>query len=415
MPVSPAGLAARAPLAVWICVLALLTAIAPLATDMYLPALPDVTAELGTTAQSVQLTLTAFLVGLATGQLVIGPLSDAWGRRRLLLAGTLVCLAASAACIVAPTIVVLVVARFLQGFGGAAGVVLSRAVIVDRTSGDRTVRLFSLMMAINGAAPILAPLIGSSLLGLGSWRGIFVALSVLTLVMALGAFLTIPETLPPERRTRGGLRATATDIRSVLKRPRYLGFTLVFSLAFATMFAYISGSPFVLQDTLGLSSGMYAIAFGANAVGLIGANVLNGLLAGRVRPQRVLVTSTIALALLTAALLGIVLAGLPLWPTLAVLFLTVTSIGFIAGNAAALASGEVRDLAGTGSALMGALQFGLGALVSPLVGSSPLMMAIVMLSTATLALGVLVALTRRTPAAGVPSTNPTRVDTSTGG
>ncbi len=415
MPVSPAGLAARAPLAVWICVLALLTAIAPLATDMYLPALPDVTAELGTTAQSVQLTLTAFLVGLATGQLVIGPLSDMWGRRRLLLAGTLVCLAASAACIVAPTIAVLVVARFLQGFGGAAGVVLSRAVIVDRTSGDRTVRLFSLMMAINGVAPILAPLIGSGLLGLGNWRGIFVALTVLTLVMALGAFLTIPETLPPERRTRGGLRATARDIRSALTRPRYLGFTLVFSLAFATLFAYISGSPFVLQDTLGLSSGMFAIAFGTNAVGLITANVLNGLLAGRVRPQRVLATSTIALALLTAALLGIVLAGLPLWPTLAVLFLAVTSIGFIAGNAAALASGEVRDLAGTGSALMGALQFGLGALVSPLVGSSPLMMAIVMLSTATLALGVLVALTRRTPAAGVPSTNPTRVDTSTGG
>ncbi len=414
MPVSPAGLAARAPLAVWICVLALLTAIAPLATDMYLPALPDVTAELGTTAQSVQLTLTAFLVGLATGQLVIGPLSDAFGRRRLLLAGTLVCLAASAACIVAPTIAVLVVARFLQGFGGAAGVVLSRAVIVDRTSGDRTVRLFSLMIAINGIAPILAPLIGSSLLGLGSWRGIFVALTVLTLVMALGAFLTIPETLPPERRTRGGLRATARDIRSALTRPRYLGFTLIFSLAFATLFAYISGSPFVLQDTLGLSSGMYAIAFGTNAVGLITANVLNGLLAGRVRPQRVLATSTIALALLTAALLGIVLAGLPLWPTLAVLFLSVTSIGFIAGNAAALASGEVRDLAGTGSALMGALQFGLGALVSPLVGSSPLMMAIVMLSTATLALSVLVALTRRKPTAEGPSTNPTRVETSTG-
>ena len=341
MPVSPAGLAARAPLAVWICVLALLTAIAPLATDMYLPALPDVTAELGTTAQSVQLMLTAFLVGLATGQLVIGPLSDMWGRRRLLLAGTLVCLAASAACIVAPTIAVLVVARFLQGFGGAAGVVLSRAVIVDRTSGDRTVRLFSLMMAINGVAPILAPLIGSGLLGLGSWRGIFVALTVLTLVMALGAFLTIPETLPPERRTRGGLRATARDIRSALTRPRYLGFTLVFALAFATLFAYISGSPFVLQDTLGLSSGMFAIAFGTNAVGLITANVLNGLLAGRVRPQRVLATSTIALALLTSALLGIVLQAYHCGLMLAVLFLTVTSIGFIAGNAAALASGEV--------------------------------------------------------------------------
>ncbi|GAA5128261.1 multidrug effflux MFS transporter [Pseudonocardia adelaidensis] len=394
------SLATRAPFGVWICALALLTAIAPLATDMYLPALPDVAAELGTTASNVQLTLTGFLVGLAAGQLIIGPLSDAWGRRRLLLAGTLLCLVASAACVAAPTVGVLVVARFLQGFGGAAGIVLSRAMIVDRTTGNQTVRLFSLMMAINGIAPVVAPLLGSGLLGAGSWRWIFVALSALTLLMAVGAFAAVPETLPPERRVRGGLRTTARDVRSALERPRYVGFTVAFALAFATMFTYISGSPFVLQDVLGLSSGAYALAFGANAAGLIGASIANGQLAGRVDPQRVLAVATGALVLLSVALLGIVLAGPSLWPVLAVLFLALTSLGFIMGNATALASREVRDVAGTGSALLGALQFALGAVVSPLVGSSPLVMAVVMVCASLLSLGtqVVVGRLRSTPA-----------------
>jgi DHA1 family bicyclomycin/chloramphenicol resistance-like MFS transporter len=389
------SLAARAPFGVWICALALLTAIAPLATDMYLPALPDVAAELGTTASNVQLTLTGFLVGLAAGQLVIGPLSDAWGRRRLLLAGTVVCLVASLACVVAPTVGVLVVARFLQGFGGAAGIVLSRAMIVDRTTGNGAVRLFSLMMAINGIAPVVAPLLGSGLLEAGSWRGIFVALSVLTLVMAVGAFVAVPETLPPERRVRGGLRSAGRDIRSALTRPRYVGYTLAFGFAFATLFTYISGSSFVLQEALGLSSGSYAIAFGTNAGGLIVASIVNGRLAGRADPRRVLAIGTTALVLLSVTLLGIVLTGPSLWPVLVVLFLSLTSLGFVMGNATALASREVRDIAGTGSALLGALQFGLGALVSPLVGSSPLVMAAVMASASFLSLGIQIALGRR--------------------
>lgn len=388
------SLATRAPFGVWICALALLTAIAPLATDMYLPALPDVAAELGTTASNVQLTLTGFLVGLAAGQLVIGPLSDAWGRRRLLLAGTVLCLVASAACVAAPTIGVLVVARFLQGFGGAAGIVLSRAMIVDRTTGDQTVRLFSLMMAINGIAPVVAPLIGSGLLGAGSWRWIFVALSALTLLMAVGAFSAVPETLPPERRVRGGLHTAARDVRSILRRPRYVGFTCAFALAFATLFTYISGSPFVLQETLGLSSGAYALAFGINSAGLIGASIVNGQLAGRLDPRRVLAIATTALVLLSVTLLGIVLSGPSLWPVLVVLFLALTSLGFIMGNATALASREVRDVAGTGSALLGALQFALGAVVSPLVGSSPLVMAVVMVTASLLSLGTQVAVGR---------------------
>jgi DHA1 family bicyclomycin/chloramphenicol resistance-like MFS transporter len=395
--VRPSGLAAvaaRAPLGLWITVLALLTAVAPLATDMYLPALPEVAAQLGSSASAIQLTLTAFLVGLAAGQLVIGPLSDGWGRRRLLLAGTVLCLVASVACAVAPTTGVLVVARFLQGFGGAAGVVLSRAVITDRTTGDRAVRLFSVMMAINGIAPVVAPLLGSSLLGVVGWRGIFLALALLALLMALGAAGAVPETLPAERRVRGGLRRTGRDVRSAFGRRRYLGYTLAFALAFATMFAYISGSPFVLQETLGLSTGWYALAFGVNAAGLTVASLVGGRLVGRVGARRLLAVGVAALLVLAVAYLVVVLAGAPRWPALVVLFLAVTSLGLVLGNGAALASAEVRDIAGTGSALLGALQFGLGAVVSPLVGSSPLVMAVVMVVASGLAVLALATLAR---------------------
>lgn len=394
-PTRTGGIAARAPLALWISVLALLTAIAPLATDTYLPALPAVAGDLDTTAATVQLTLTTFLVGLAVGQLVIGPLSDGWGRRRLLLAGTVLCLVASIACAFAPTVAVLVVARFLQGFGGAAGVVLSRAVITDRTTGDRTAKLFSLMMAINGVAPVVAPLLGSSLFDAVGWRGIFLVLALLTLVMVVGAAATIPETLPAELRTGSGLRAITTDIRSVAGRRLYLGYAFAFALAFATMFAYISGSPFVLQDTLGLSTGQYALVFGANAAGLVMTSVLSGRLTVRLDPRRQLVGGTTALAVLSVALLVVVLVGMPRWPALVVLFLAVSSLGFVLGNGAALAAAEVRDVAGTGSALLGALQFGLGAAVSPLVGSSPLLMAVIMVAASGLALLILVTLTRR--------------------
>lgn len=390
-PVVPADAASRTPTVLWIGVLALLTAVAPLATDMYLPAFPELAADLDTTASAVQLSLTTFLVGLALGQLVIGPLSDAWGRRRLLLAGTVLCLVAGVVCVVAPTIGVLVVARFLQGFGGAAGVVLSRAVISDRTTGARTVRLFSVMMAINGVAPVVAPLLGSSVAAVAGWRGTLAVLAALAAVMVVGASVAVPESLPVERRVSGGLRSTARDIRAVLGRRRYVGYTLAFALAFATMFAYISASPFVLQDTLGLSGAQYSIAFGVNAAAVVVTSLVSGRL--KVAPAVQMAVGTGALVVVSAAFLVVVLAGAPLWPVLVLLFLVTTCMGFVLGTGAALATGEVRDVAGTGSALLGALQFGLGAAVSPIVGSSPIAMGVTMLVTATLALVSLAVLT----------------------
>lgn len=377
----------RTPTAVWISVLALMSAIAPLATDMYLPSFPVLAAELGTTASNVQLTLTAFLVGLALGQLVIGPLSDGWGRRGLLLAGTAVCVVATLICALAPNVWVLIGARFVMGFSGGAGVVLSRAVVADRTSGPRAARLFSVMMAIQGIAPVVAPLLGGTLAGLVGWRGIFWVLTGLTGVMFIGVLATIPESLPAERRSGGGLAPMVRDVVSALRRRRYVGYSLAFALGFTALFAYISGSPFVLQGTLGLTRTQYTVAFAINAVGLAAASAANAQLVDRFTPRRLLLLGVSALVVCSGLLIVVTLSGTPRWPTLVLLFAAVLSAGFVLGNGSALAIGEVPEMAGTGSALLGALQFGLGAVVSPLVGSSAVTMAVLMLLAATLATG----------------------------
>jgi DHA1 family bicyclomycin/chloramphenicol resistance-like MFS transporter len=383
----------RAPTAVWISVLALISAIAPLATDMYLPSFPVLAAELGTTASNVQLTLTAFLVGLALGQLVIGPLSDSWGRRGLLLAGTAVCVVTTLICALAPNVWLLIGARFLMGFSGGAGVVLSRAVVADRTSGQRAARLFSVMMAIQGIAPVVAPLLGGTLAGLVGWRGIFWVLTGLTAVMFIGVLTTIPESLPAQRRG-GGLGPMVRDVASALRRRRYVGYSLAFALAFAALFAYISGSPFVLQGTLGLSRTQFTLAFAINAAGLAVSSAANAQLLRRHTPRRLLLLGVSALVACSGLLTVLTLAGTPRWPTLVVLFAAVLSVGFVLGNASALAIGEVPEMAGTGSALLGALQFALGAVVSPLVGSSPVTMAALMLLAALLAAGSFLLLAR---------------------
>lgn len=374
-------------------VLALLTAIAPLATDMYLPAFPQLARDLGTSASAVQLSLTTFMVGLALGQLVIGPLSDQRGRRGLLVAGSAVCAAAGLACALAPSIGFLVAARFVQGFSGAAGVVLSRAVVSDRARGNAAAKLFGVMMLIQGVAPVAAPLLGGTLVTAVRWRGVFAILAGVSALMLVGVLALVPETLPRERRTGGGLAATARDARTVLTNRRFLGWTGALVLGFAAMFAYISASPFVLQNVLGLSVGAYSVAFAANALGLGLVAGLGTALVDRFGARRLLAAGVTAVAVLSVLLLAdVVLLDLPRWPTLVLLFLTVSALGLVFGNATTLATEEAARAAGTGSAVMGALQFGLGALVSPLVGlrgeDDALPMAVTMV---VLALGAAVA------------------------
>ncbi|RMI02861.1 multidrug effflux MFS transporter [Cellulomonas triticagri] len=392
-PAAPATAPARALAPATTVVLALLTAIAPLATDMYLPAFPRMATELGTSATAVQLSLTTFMVGLALGQLVIGPLSDQRGRRGLLIAGSAVCALAGVACALAPSVGVLIAARFVQGFSGAAGVVLARAVVSDRARGTAAAKLFGVMMLIQGVAPVLAPLLGGSLVTAVGWRGVFGILAAVSALMLVGVLALVPETLPRERRTGGGLATTLRDARTLLTNRRYLGWTGALVLGFAAMFAYISASPFVLQNILGLSVGQYSVAFAANALGLGVVAGLGTRLVDRYSPRRLLAVGVVAVAVLAVALLvDVVVLDLPRWPTLALLFLLVSALGLVFGNATTLATDEAAHAAGTGSALMGALQFGLGAAVSPLVGLRGEHDAVPMaITVAVLAVGAVVA------------------------
>ncbi|MFG1921039.1 multidrug effflux MFS transporter [Cryptosporangium sp. NPDC048952] len=382
-----------------VLVLALLSAIAPLATDMYLPGFPTMADELGTDAASVQLTLTTFMAGLAIGQLVIGPLSDRWGRRRPLLIGAAVCVIASALCAVAPNVGALIAFRFLQGFAGAAGVVLGRAIVADTVRGAAAARIFSVLMTIGGIAPVVAPLLGGALLGPVGWRGVFVVLTVLALVMLAGSFFVLRESLPASARQGGGLAATFRGARTVLSNRQFLGYTLAFVFSFGTLFGYISASPFVLQTVFGLSSGWFSVAFAANAAGVTVASLLNARLVGRFGPRRLLVLGLGSLATWSFLLFVLAVTGtLALWSVLVLLWLTIFSLGFVMGNATSLAIAQTPSAAGTGSAVIGAGQFALAAVVSPLVGlggeGTAVPMAIVMVVSAVVSVLALAFLTR---------------------
>ncbi|OOL27649.1 MFS transporter [Rhodococcus rhodochrous] len=379
--------------------LALLSATAPLATDMYLPGLPVMSESLGTSTVGIQLTLTTFMAGLGVGQLIVGPLSDGWGRRRLLLAGTVVLALSSALCATAPTVEVLIAARLIQGFSGGTGIVLARAVIADRARGNEAARLFSIMMIIGGVAPIVAPLLGGVLLGPIGWRGIFWVLTGLAVLMIVAVLTVVPETLPPERRHSGGLATLARNFGTVIGNRRFVGYAATFALGFGAMFSYISASPFVVQEVLGMTPGQFSLIFAVNSVGLVAGNIVNTRLIGRFEVRNLLrygVTQMLAAGVLLV--LAVLVADTNRWLVLPLLFLVVSSLGFVMGNATALAQGQVPKAAGTGSAVMGASQFGLAALVSPLVGlggeDTALPMALAIAISAALSMTALLTLTR---------------------
>ncbi|WP_091672559.1 multidrug effflux MFS transporter [Micromonospora auratinigra] len=352
-----------------VLVLGSLIAIGPLTIDMYLPALPAITTDLHTTSAAVQLTLTGTLAGLALGQLLIGPLSDAVGRRAPLLAGIALHVVASVLCVVAPNVTTVGVLRVLQGLGVAAASVVATAVVRDLFSGAAFARLFSRLMLVMGAAPILAPTLGSGLLRWSDWRGVFAALAVFGVLLATVAAFGLAETLPPARRRRGGVGATVRDYRALLRDRTFVGLVLVTGLAMAALFAYVAGSSFVFQQQYGLDEQEFGVAFGAGAVGLIGATQWNVRLLRRYTPQRILVVALTIGSLAGLVLLGFAatnIGGLP--AVLASLWVVLAAAGLALPNAPALALSRHGEAAGTAAALLGAVQFGVGALAAPLVG-----------------------------------------------
>jgi DHA1 family bicyclomycin/chloramphenicol resistance-like MFS transporter len=371
-----------------IVILGSMVAIGPLSIDMYLPALPEITRSLHAEDAAVQLTLTAVVAGLALGQLVAGPLSDRIGRRRPLMIGLLSYSAASLLCALAPSVLALTGLRFLQGLTGGAGIVIGRAVVRDLYSGAAAAKLFSSLMLVTGLAPILAPVIGAQVLRFTAWQGIFVVLAGLSLAIVTLATVALPETLPPERRDRGGLAGTLQTMRGLLTQRSFLGYALTAALAFGALFAYISGSPFVFQDIYGLSPQAFSLAFGVNGLGLVAGSQINAHLVGRYGPAYLLRRALLVITTSAATLLAVVLIGdLGVWPVIITTFLVMSSLSFVMPNSTALALADHAKVAGTASALLGVVQFLVGGLAAPLVGlggtGSAVPMAAVMLSLAT--------------------------------
>lgn len=348
-----------------------LTALPPLSMDMYLPALPAVTESLHAPAATVQLTLTACLTGMALGQVVVGPMSDRWGRRRPLLLGMIVYVVATALCVFAPTTGLLIGFRLLQGLAGAAGIVIARAVVRDMYDGLEMARFFSTLMLISGVAPVIA-LIGGQVLRFTDWRGIFAVLTVVGLVLTLVVWKWLHETLPPQDRHTGGIGEALRTMRGLLADRVFAGYTIAGSLAFAVLFSYISASPFVMQEIYGASPQTFSLLFGVNSVGLVIVGQINGkLLVGRFSLDKVLAVGLSVIVLAAAALLLMtsgVFGKVGLVPVAAGLFVLMSAMGLAMPNTNAQALMRTKHAAGSASALLGTASFLIGAVASPLVG-----------------------------------------------
>lgn len=346
-----------------------LTACGPLSIDMYLPALPQLTRELGATSAEVQSTLMTVLLGLALGQIVAGPISDSVGRRKPLLVGLIIYVAASVLCALSGSVYLLAALRFLQGFGASAGMVIARAAVRDLYSGAEAARFFASLMLVVGVSPILAPIIGGQILRYTNWRGVFGVLTVLGVVLVLVVLLVLPETKPPQWRQPARLGATLRTFRFVLREPMFLGNTLASGFMMSAMFAYVSGSPFVFQGIYGLSPQGYSLLFGVNAIGLVGGTQLSARLVGRVASEAQLLLGALSCAALAGAVMVFAIArGLPLWAVLTALFVMIASLGFGQPNALLLALARHQEISGSASALLGVCQFVIGSMAAPLVG-----------------------------------------------
>jgi MFS transporter, DHA1 family, multidrug resistance protein len=346
-----------------------LTAIAPLATDMYVPGFPQVAADLTATATEVQLTLTTFFVGMALGQLIGGPVSDQRGRRRPLIAAVVVMTLASVMCAVAPTILVMMAARFVQGFAGGWAMVIGRAVIVDLATGAHLVRVLNVIAGVGGIAPIVGPLVGAVILQLSHWRVSFWVVAALGLVMILAVLIAVPESLPPQRRHSGGLRSFLVAGREVLGHRRYVGYLVVAGSAMGALFAYVATSAFVLQSMNGLSPIAYSVDFAANAGGMTVAALLSARLAGRIPTRTVILVGQLAaLAAGVAMLVGALWFDTPLLVAIVCFLVMMTAQGLIGPNGGALASASVPDHPGTGSAVLGFVQWVAAGTIAPIAG-----------------------------------------------
>ncbi len=348
--------------------LLLLTVFGPISMDLYLPALPALTAELGAATSVAQLTVTACLIGLAAGQLVAGPLSDRFGRRGILMIGITAYIATSALCAAAPTVELLIVARFVQGLAGGVGIVIAQAAGRDVYSGGALIRFYGRLTVVGGLAAIVGPLLGGLLSAVTDWRGLFLFLAAVGAGILLIALIAFPETLPPARRTNGGWTQTLRDYRTLATDAPFLGAVLNQGFLYAALFAYLAGATFVLQDIYGLSPLGYALAFGLNSAGYMVFGYLAGRTAERWSVRGTLTAGIAVSAVGAAGLLVSGFAAMPLWVVVVSLFALAVGVAISSPPATTLALVDYPQMAGTASSLLGMMRFGFGGVAAPLVG-----------------------------------------------
>ena len=353
---------------VYIILLGALTALGPFTIDLYLPAFPVLQQDFQTTAAAIQLTLTGTMIGFALGQLIVGPLSDKVGRRRPLLAVTALHVIASIGAALAPDLTLLAIARVLMGMGAAAGGVVAMAIVRDLFGGRRLVVMLSRLALVSGVAPVIAPLVGSALLAVMPWRGIFVVLAVYGAVMLVSAIALVPETLPKARRGANGGATVLQRYRSVFSDRVFIGVLIIGGMTFSGLFSYLSSSSFLFQEGYGFDAQQYGMLFAVNSLGVVLGVQTASRLAARFGPQWVLAFSTATLVLASAAIIVFDQLGLGLWPTMAALFVFMTACGFTFPCVQVLALDRHGKAAGTAASIIGASNFGVAGLISPIVG-----------------------------------------------
>lgn len=345
-----------------------LAAFGPLTIDMYLPSFPTITADFKTNASLIQFSLTACLLGLGLGQLIIGPMSDVRGRRKPLLLFLALYFVASLVTAFSPTVHLFIIARFFQGFAAAGGIVVSRAVARDIYVGRELTKFFALLMLINNLAPILAPIIGSSILLFTDWRGVFIVLSAIGALLWFIISFRFEETLPPEERMPSNIKQTITNFGTLIKNREFLGYALIQSFIMAGIFAYVSGTPFVYQNIYGTSPQVFSLLFGMNGIGIMLGTFLIGRFTDVISETRFLKIGLFTAFASGLTLFVVVLLDGPLIGVVIPVFMFVSCVGIISTSSFSLAMEEQGHIAGSASALLGLLPFIFGAISAPLVG-----------------------------------------------
>ena len=345
-----------------------LAALGPLTIDMYLPSFPTITNEFSTNASLIQFSLTSCLLGLGIGQLIIGPMSDVQGRRTPLIFFLGLYFVASLACAYASTVYIFIGARFVQGFAAAGGIVISRAVVRDVYVGRELTKFFALLMLINNLAPILAPVVGSSILLFTNWRGVFITLSLIGIMLVATITFKFEETLPTEERIPSNLKQTIGNFSTLIKNRKFMGYALTQSFITSGIFAYVSGTPFVYQTIYGVSPQVFSILFGINGVGIMIGTILIGKFADVIPETRFLKIGLLMSITASFSLFIVVLFHGPLYAVVISIFVFISSIGIISTSSFSLAIQDQGHVAGSASALLGLLPFIFGAISAPLVG-----------------------------------------------